>query len=150
MTKHLTTKKRWKHLPFLKRFCRFGEKYRKYFFGLIYSKISVLIYHITDAKRWDRALDLGYYEHESLQKEGFIHCSTLEQLPRTLQKHFSKQTEVIVLHIVERRIKELFKNEPSPDTGEMFPHIYGRIEAFAIEDLSIWEKNEDGTWERSS
>lgn len=105
-----------------------------------------MIYHITSEERWQKALDRGYYEHESLQTEGFIHCSYLEQIPRTLEKHFPQETQVYVLHIVEKRVRDILRKEVNPESGEIFPHLYGKMDITAIEDVSIWEKDESGQW----
>lgn len=104
-----------------------------------------MIYHITDAKLWERALELGDYSHPSLKAEGFIHCSTLTQLPATVARFFSEAQSLIILHIVERRIKELVRWEESD--GDKFPHIYGQLPLEAIEDLSIIERDDKGQWD---
>jgi uncharacterized protein (DUF952 family) len=108
-----------------------------------------LIYHITSEERWLKALDRGYYEHESLKNEGFIHCSFLEQIPRTLTKHFPQESQVYVLHIVEKRVRDILRKEANPESGEIFPHLYGKMDITAIEDVSIWEKDENGAWRKS-
>lgn len=88
----------------------------------------------------------GTYKIPSLVAEGFIHCSTRAQLLESAQKHFEGHDRLVVLHIVEKRVKDLLKWEPSRD-GALFPHIYGAIPVEAIEDLEILSRNAQGEWE---
>lgn len=102
-----------------------------------------MIYHITEQKLYERALQLGFYLHPSLKEEGFIHCCKEEQLPGVADRHFAKAKELLVLHIVERRIpKEKLKWEEAE--GELYPHVYGKIPIEAVEDVSIMERDSDG------
>lgn len=39
-----------------------------------------MIYHITSGSAWDDAKRRGTYRAPSLENEGFIHCSTRDQL----------------------------------------------------------------------
>jgi uncharacterized protein (DUF952 family) len=39
-----------------------------------------MILHITDRHQWEQAKADGIYRCESLETEGFIHCSTPTQL----------------------------------------------------------------------
>ena len=38
------------------------------------------IYHITPRQDWEKASSEGTYRADSLETEGFIHCSTSAQL----------------------------------------------------------------------
>lgn len=108
-----------------------------------------MIYHITTHALWEKALndgkDKGTYSHPSLKEEGFIHCSTREQLAETLTLYFSTEKEVLVLEIHERHVKDTLKWEVSRD-GKEFPHIYGRIPLTAVLDLEIIFRDEQGDW----
>ena len=41
------------------------------------------IFHITTREAWRQAVAVGRYTAPSLDKEGFIHCSTHEQVVET-------------------------------------------------------------------
>lgn len=105
-----------------------------------------MIYHLATEKDWEAAMSRGTYKIPSLASEGFIHCSTREQLMESARLHFAEHQRLVVLHIVEKRVKELLKWEPSRE-GALFPHIYGPIPVEAIEDLEILVRNADGAWE---
>ncbi len=106
----------------------------------------MLLFHLCTPEHWEAQLDAGIYDHPSRKSEGFIHCSTREQLERTLERHFADATEVVILHLVDRHVKHLLRWEPNAE-GELFPHIYGEIELEYIIDVSIGERNPDGSWE---
>ncbi len=56
------------------------------------------------------------------QRDGFIHFSTLKQLPGTLAKHFEGEDELFLLMVNSAELKNL-KWEASRG-GEDFPHLY--------------------------
>ncbi len=58
-----------------------------------------LIYHLTTVEEWEDAQDKGSYEPSSFIREGFIHCSTEEQLEGVMQRHFKKQENLVKLVI---------------------------------------------------
>jgi len=105
-----------------------------------------LIYHLTDARSWEKALDAGIYETESLLNEGFIHCSTQAQVLESAQLHFQEADEIIVLAIVDRRVRDLLKWEPGRE-GQLFPHVYGAISLDAIETTYLLVKGKGNDWE---
>lgn len=105
-----------------------------------------LIYHLALPKDWEKALEKGVYSHPSLEEEGFIHCSTAEQLIPSAEKHFAGVDEIVVLHMSEKRVKEKLKYEESRN-GELFPHIYGRIKLADVSDTRILFRQSDGNWD---
>ena len=47
-----------------------------------------MIYHLTSRRDWNEAQKSGEYRAESLESEGFIHCSTETQvLPVEIYRH---------------------------------------------------------------
>jgi len=101
--------------------------------------------HITTADRWETAKASAdkLFRHESLQSEGFIHCSTRQQLFGTLNKWFKGTPTVLVLTLDEERVKqvsELRYDDVYPGQPP-FPHIYGLFRFFRsspCSDLNIW------------
>lgn len=108
-----------------------------------------MIYHITTHALWDKALnegkDKGSYSHPTFAAEGFIHCSTREQVLETLEAHFQQEKEVLLLVIPEKQVKNILKWEVSRN-GQEFPHLYGRIPLAAIVDVEILLRDEEGIW----
>ena len=91
----------------------------------------MLIYHIVTPEVWARFKDKEFYQAESLESEGFIHCSFAEQLEKVLQRYYSGAEKVLILTIEPENLKSKLVAEAS--TGnEIYPHIYGEINVDAI------------------
>ncbi|MEM6481447.1 MAG: DUF952 domain-containing protein [Pseudomonadota bacterium] len=55
--------------------------------------------------------------------DGFVHFSTIEQLPETLSRHFAGENDLMLLAIEDERLGDALKWEPSRG-GALFPHLY--------------------------
>lgn len=93
------------------------------------------IYHITTKQAWKVALQNGYYEAESLTIEGFIHCSTSNQVKGVLQRYYAGQTNLLKLVINTAKLEHPLKFELAPSVNEEFPHIFGVINLQAVEEV---------------
>jgi uncharacterized protein (DUF952 family) len=91
-----------------------------------------MIYHITPRNAWEKALEKGAYEADSLSTEGFIHNSTLTQVPGVLERYYKGRTDLFLLHIDETMLQSPLKYELAPSVNEMFPHIFGPINIEAV------------------
>ena len=90
------------------------------------------IYHLTTRDAWDAARTSGVYEAPSLAEEGFIHCSADEaQALRVAERLYSGATGMQLLDVETARLTAEVKREPSR-SGEIYPHIYGRINLDAV------------------
>lgn len=105
-----------------------------------------MIYHLTTPADWEKSLTEDFHEADSLSQEGFIHCSTKEQILPTAQLHFTDGETLVVLGIVEKRVKSILKWEHSRN-GELFPHIYGKIPLSAIDTTFMLLRTKEGKWE---
>lgn len=86
-----------------------------------------IIYHITTKEEWTIALADGIYKAASLDKEGFIHCCTQEQVPGVLVRYFNGKKQLLALSIDADIITAPIQYEFSSSLNETFPHIYGAI-----------------------
>ncbi|MFF7953410.1 DUF952 domain-containing protein [Streptomyces griseorubiginosus] len=100
------------------------------------------IVHITERSLWEEAQAKGTYEistrGRTLQEEGFIHCSTREQLPRTAAAFFADVPDLVVLVIDPALLDVPLKYEAPEPGGEEFPHIYGPLPVAAVVDVEPW------------
>jgi uncharacterized protein (DUF952 family) len=111
-----------------------------------------MIYHITSRKVWREAQQRGDYRAESLETEGFIHCSTAAQDLPVAEKYYSKQRGLLVLTIDPALLTSELRWEPPAGgapppgvpEGEPFPHVYGPINLNAIVKVYDLESNPDG------
>jgi uncharacterized protein (DUF952 family) len=91
----------------------------------------MLIFHIVTPETWEKFKDENEYEAESLQTEGFIHCSYRHQLDDVLQRYYKDAESVLIMHINPHYLKSELIAEPSTNR-EIYPHIYGKINKSAI------------------
>lgn len=73
--------------------------------------------------------------------EGFIHCSTREQLPRIadfLYGGYDGPDELVVLVVDPARVGAPVKYESVEPGGEEFPHVYGPVPVEAVVDVEPW------------
>ncbi|MBL7703842.1 MAG: DUF952 domain-containing protein [Ferruginibacter sp.] len=91
-----------------------------------------MIYHVVTEINWQYALENGFYEAESLAKEGFIHASRQNQVAGVLERYYKGQNDLMLLHINEKKLTAPLKYELAPSVNEEFPHIYGRLNIDAV------------------
>lgn len=77
-------------------------------------------------------------------RDGFIHCSTAEQLTGTLMKHFDGYQQLVVLEFSIHNVPHLTW-EPSRD-GQDFPHIYGPLDMTQADQIYELSRQEDGSF----
>ena len=100
------------------------------------------IFHITTQAQWQKALEQGFYLADSLEKEGFIHASTAQQVPKVFTAFYADQADLVLLAIALEKLESQVKWEaPVHPEGkkthaitetEKFPHIYGKINLNAV------------------
>ena len=93
---------------------------------------SSYIYHITTAAAWDKAQVEGAYTADSLAIEGFIHCSTADQVAGVLDRYYKGQTGLVKLTIDKLKVTSPLIFELATSINEVFPHIHGPINLSAI------------------
>ena len=98
----------------------------------------MLIYHIVTPEVWEQFKNESFYQSESLESEGFIHCSYRSQLPEVLERYYKNSGRVLILHLNPHLLTEKLVCEPSTNR-EVYPHIYGKINRQAI--VHIEERN---------
>ncbi len=91
-----------------------------------------VIYHLTTPEAWGAAQSVGEYAASSLTDEGFIHCSADEaQTLRVADRLYPGVSGLQVLDVDVARLNSEVKREASR-SGEIYPHIYGRINIDAV------------------
>jgi uncharacterized protein (DUF952 family) len=90
-----------------------------------------MIYHITTPINYSKFDVHDYYEADSLKLEGFIHCSTANQLKGTAARYYGNEPEIVLLCIDESKLNAELKFEMAK-IGEEFPHVFGSINKSAI------------------
>ena len=104
-----------------------------------------VIFHITSSQQWEEAKQVQSYRGDTLDTEGFIHCSTLPQIVRTSNKFFAGQTGLLLLWIDSDKVESELKYELA--AGENYPHIYGPLNVDAVLKVIEFEAGADGKFE---
>ena len=101
------------------------------------------ILHITQRQAWETAKDLGTYRSNTLDSEGFTHCSTAAQVLGSANQFFKNQTDLVILIIDSNRVKPEIKHEGAEENN-LFPHIYGELNIDAVLQAIDLESDADG------
>ncbi len=99
-----------------------------------------IVYKICRATEWDAAVRAGIYRGSPADlRDGFIHFSTVGQLAATAAKHFSGQSDLVLIAIDAQALGPALKWEPSRG-GALFPHLYADLRvsaALSVEPLPL-------------
>jgi uncharacterized protein (DUF952 family) len=91
-----------------------------------------VIYKILGREAWLAASALGTFDGSPVDlADGFIHFSTAEQVQETAKRHFTGQTDLVLLAVDALALGAPVTWEPSRG-GELFPHLYGPMPASAV------------------
>ena len=95
------------------------------------------IYKIIDKNEWQKVKDEGPYSGSKKDiEDGYIHFSSEEQVKETLKKHYSNQTDLILLKVDTLKLDNLIWEQASD--GNMFPHLYSSLDLTnVVEELEI-------------
>jgi uncharacterized protein (DUF952 family) len=92
-----------------------------------------MIYHVSTTSDWQKAQSNGYFEVESLQKEGFIHMSLHDQVAGVLSRYYTNCPEkLLLLHVDESKLTAPLQYDFSESMQQEFPHIYGKLNLDAV------------------
>lgn len=103
-----------------------------------------VIYHIARRRDWPPRT--GAYRGDTLVSEGFIHCSTAEQLIPVANGLFPGRGDLAVLAIDENRVRSRIVYENLEGGTESFPHIYGPLDREAVLRAVALEADPDGSF----
>lgn len=103
-----------------------------------------IIVHITQNVQWEQAKATGIYYNDTLDSQGFIHCSTISQIEKTANTFFVNQTGLVLLCIDSEKVQSEIKYEVVDE--ENFPHIYGALNIDAVIYAIAFPPESNGTF----
>jgi uncharacterized cysteine cluster protein YcgN (CxxCxxCC family) len=107
-----------------------------------------VIFHIAAAADVAEAIDNDLYFCDSLENEGFIHCSTREQIVPVANRYYTGHLDLVLLLIDEKEISAPIKYEsPLYPSAEIYPHVYGPIQMKAVKQIIELQPQKDGSFE---
>ncbi|WGV26876.1 DUF952 domain-containing protein [Halotia branconii] len=104
------------------------------------------IFHITQRQQWEQANLIGSYRGDTLDSEGFIHCSQANQIVKVANRFFPNQSGLVLLAIDSNQVQAEIRYEAA-EIGELFPHIYGALNIDAVYQVINFEPQENGFFE---
>jgi uncharacterized protein (DUF952 family) len=98
-----------------------------------------VVYHLATPDEWGRAREQARLEPASLEQEGFVHCSTEEQLIGTIERHFGGVDELVLLRLETAALGDDLRWEESRP-GEVYPHVYRPLVLDDVVDIVRWRR----------
>jgi len=105
------------------------------------------ILHITRRTDWEAALASGSYAPDSLRTQGFIHCSTPEQVIPVANFLFKGRKGLVLLCIETAKVEEEIRYENLEGGTKLFPHVYGALGIEAVVSIFDFPPKDNGAFE---
>ena len=102
-----------------------------------------IIFHIAERQAWEKAQNLNSYHIQTLETEGFIHCSQPQQVIKTANKFFYNHQNLVLLFIETEKVKAEIRYEFG-EVDELFPHIYGDLNIDAVYQVIDFQPDQNG------
>ena len=102
------------------------------------------ILHIAVRTAWEEASVAGIYTADTLESEGFIHCSNLHQLIPVANFRFRGRTDLVLLCINRLKVDAEIRDENLEGGDSLFPHIYGPLNIDAVINVFDFTPRSDG------
>ena len=106
-----------------------------------------IIFHIADRALWEQGKAGGSYRPELYATEGFIHCSTADQVIAVANLRFRGQLNLMLLAIDTDQVGHEIRYENLEGGLQLFPHLYGDLKLSAIRSVSEFVPDIDGFFE---
>jgi uncharacterized protein (DUF952 family) len=103
-----------------------------------------IITHFTHRSDWDNAAESGFYTAPSLETQGFIHCSTPEQVTAVANRIAGDWDDIILIWIDEEKVEHKIVYENLEGGTTLFPHIYGVLNLDAVTKVTEFPKDSNG------
>ena len=104
-----------------------------------------MIFHLVKPQYWKTFDEKDTYFAETFEQEGFIHCSTTEQIAGVLERYYKNAGEMLLLHIDDSKLSSKLIYEKATN-DELFPHIFGGINKSAIKNIEILVEQSVGVY----
>src|SRR5581483_6340247 len=100
------------------------------------------IYHIAARSDWEQARRDGEYtmstRGRTLAEEGFIHCSTADQVAGVANLFYNGATDLVLLVIDPAKVGSKIQYDDVPGQPKPYPHIYSPLNTDAVVEVRPW------------
>lgn len=95
------------------------------------------LFHLAAHDDWHADAAGATYVPAAFASEGFVHCSYRHQLAGVYARYYEGRTDLVVLELDRAAVEAIVGaaavlDEPSPATGELFPHVYAPLPRAAV------------------
>jgi uncharacterized protein (DUF952 family) len=108
-----------------------------------------VIFHISSPADWQAAQQAGDYRSSTrgrtLEDEGFIHCSRLDQVAGVLAAYYSGAGPLLLLTIDPALLTAGWRDDEIAP-GVVYPHVYGPINLEAVVAVTPLDIGPDGSY----
>ena len=105
---------------------------------------TAFLLHIAERQSWAAAVHSGEYRPASLNQEGFIHCSLLEQVVPVADSLYRGRKGLVLLLIDPAQVPAEIRYEDCYQSGQEFPHICGPLPVEAVKQILDFPPGPDG------
>jgi uncharacterized protein (DUF952 family) len=105
-----------------------------------------VIAHISARQVWQAAQSMAEYRGDTLESEGFIHCSKADQVLETANRYYLGRQDLVLVWIDPQRVKAEIRWEAA--SGQVFPHIYGALNLDAVVTAYDFPSDPDGRFRK--
>lgn len=105
-----------------------------------------VLLHIIHRDEWKTVLSQTEYRTESLDTEGFIHCSYPDQVLTPANERFHGVEGLLLLTLDPDALDAPLVVEDSYGGGVAFPHVYGPIPVAAVTGVIEFPCEADGSF----
>ena len=105
-----------------------------------------LIYHFTEEATFNDARTHGEYKPLRFENDGYIHCSTKEQVLMVANNIAPRDVPLVLLEIEAARVPHKIIYENLEGGTMLFPHIYGGLPIDAVTNVFAFRPSDEGVF----
>lgn len=102
------------------------------------------ILHCMKKSGWDSVKNGEFWGHESVEREGFVHCSPVGYFWRVAPIFKGERDELVLVCLDAEKISSPIKWEDPDGIGREYPHVYGPINTGAATMVLPFLRDEKG------
>jgi uncharacterized protein (DUF952 family) len=105
--------------------------------------------HMAHAPAWEEAKQTGSYTGDTLNTEGFIHCSQPDQLLSVANRSttpFLGMRDLVLLAIDPTKLHAALRYEVPPGEQQAYPHLYGPLNVDAVVQATPFAPGDNGLY----
>lgn len=102
------------------------------------------IAHVLSRADWKTFRERGERRPQSLDEQGFVHCSKLGQIGLVADYNHADEDELILVLLDASRLDAPVRYETDDDGQSAFPHVYGPLTLDAVVETFSFEQDETG------